>query len=241
MTSKVIDDKKRLIALANSIREKYRKFHLGEVNYEARMERQFKPLLKAREQPSTITVPVSNYVLTEDITFGLKGAKDDGSYNLGCCKVILTEDKIKVADREYPMTKGLLSLLTRKNPHGYSDVDKEHYKQMLTDTKAHLRKTDGKIKTSGAKVKAAFVKKLFNDGGDGASSGDTEQGGEGMSWVKLIKESDNIKKSYTYWDDPNELVDRLVLLHASQAAGNNSVSAEIASIESELREAGYIE
>lgn len=43
-----------------------------------------------------------------------------------------------------------------------------------------------------------------------------------------------------YWDDPNELVDRLRLLHASQQAGNNNVNNEIISIESELQEAGYI-
>lgn len=109
---------------------------------------------------------------------------------------------------------------------------------MLIDTKAHLRKADGKLKTSGAKEKASFVRKLFDLDREESVK---EQVGEGMSWIKLIKESDNIKKSYTCWDDPNELVERLYLLHASQRAGNNSVSAEIASIESELREAGYIQ
>ena len=177
-------------------------------------------------------------MFTEDVTFGLKGSKDDDSFNLGSTKVIFSEDKIGVADREYPITKGLLSLLTRKCPRDYSEEDKEHYKRMLIDTKAHLRKTDGKIKTSGAKEKAAFVKKLFSADVDNAKV--KEQKGEGISWIKLIKESDNIKESYSYWDDPNVLIDRLYLLHAAQRAGNNSVSAEIASIESELREAGFI-
>lgn len=58
--------------------------------------------------------------------------------------------------------------------------------------------------------------------------------------IKLIKEGVKIKNLYTYWDDPNELVDRLCLLHASQQAGNNNVNNEIISIETELREAGYI-
>ena len=244
MSSKEIDDKKRLVALAARLKEKFKRLRLGEADYEVRMERQFKPLLKAQEQPpreppSEPSIPVSNYLLTEDVTFGLKGNKVDSCYNLGSARVVFTKDKISVADREYPITKGLLSLLTRKSPRGYSEEDKGYYKQMLIDTRAHLRKTDGKIKTSGGKEKSTFVKKLFNADEDDAKV--EEQRGEGMSWIKLIKESDNIKKSYTYWDDPNELVDRLYLLHASQKAGNNSVSSEIASIESELREAGYIQ
>lgn len=41
---------------------------------------------------------------------------------------------------------------------------------------------------------------------------------------------------YVHWDDPNELVDRLRLILASQAAGNNSHTNEINSIIEELRE-----
>lgn len=51
MSSKVIDDKKRLVALAANLKEKFKRFRLGEADYEARMERQFKPLLKVQEQP----------------------------------------------------------------------------------------------------------------------------------------------------------------------------------------------
>lgn len=46
---------------------------------------------------------------------------------------------------------------------------------------------------------------------------------------------------YVYWDDPNELVERLVLLHASYNAGNNNVLKEIRKIEKELRKAKIIE
>ena len=47
-------------------------------------------------------------------------------------------------------------------------------------------------------------------------------------------------KDYVYWDDPNELVDRLRLLVAEQEAGNNFHANEINSIIEELREGGYI-
>ena len=45
---------------------------------------------------------------------------------------------------------------------------------------------------------------------------------------------------YVYWDDPNELVDRLRLLLASRDAGHTGHDNEIASIVEELREAVLI-
>jgi len=49
------------------------------------------------------------------------------------------------------------------------------------------------------------------------------------------------KMDYVYWDDPNELMDRLQLLAASYQAGNESHNYEIMSILEELREANLIE
>ena len=45
---------------------------------------------------------------------------------------------------------------------------------------------------------------------------------------------------YKYWRDPNTLVERLRLLHASRTAGNNGLDGEIVEIEDELRDAGII-
>jgi hypothetical protein len=45
---------------------------------------------------------------------------------------------------------------------------------------------------------------------------------------------------YIYFDDPNEIVDRLRLLIASQEAGNTGHTNEIISIIEELREAKII-
>jgi len=87
------------------------------------------------------------------------------------------------------------------------------------------------------------------DEGDDEENEEEEQGenvsitGKGIDigeQMKVIKDEDEVKNLYTYWDDPNELVDRLCLLHASRKAGNNNLSNEILNIESELREAGYI-
>ena len=45
---------------------------------------------------------------------------------------------------------------------------------------------------------------------------------------------------YVPWDDPNELVDRLRLLGAAQAAGNNNHNNEIISIIEKLQEAKIV-
>lgn len=45
---------------------------------------------------------------------------------------------------------------------------------------------------------------------------------------------------YRYWDDPNELVDRLRLLTAERSAGNDNHENEILAIIEELREAKVI-
>ena len=48
------------------------------------------------------------------------------------------------------------------------------------------------------------------------------------------------KIDYVHWDDPNELVDRLRLLMASQRVGNSGHTNEIVSIVEDLREADII-
>ncbi len=46
--------------------------------------------------------------------------------------------------------------------------------------------------------------------------------------------------NYVYWDDPNELVDRLRLLISERSAGNYNHENEIHSLIEELREGNYI-
>ena len=62
--------------------------------------------------------------------------------------------------------------------------------------------------------------------------------GSGFGDVKLRVE--NKPYRYMYWNDPNELIERLCFLHASKRAGNTSHENEIRAIEEELREANII-
>ena len=53
----------------------------------------------------------------------------------------------------------------------------------------------------------------------------------------ILNRLSNKKIEYTYFDDYNEIIERLKLLIASKSAGNNSMDNEINSIIEELKEA----
>lgn len=57
----------------------------------------------------------------------------------------------------------------------------------------------------------------------------------------MLMKVNNKALDYVFWDDPNELVQRLRLLMASEQAGNDSHRNEINSIIEELQEAQIIE
>lgn len=64
--------------------------------------------------------------------------------------------------------------------------------------------------------------------------------GDGIQTDYMIVNKSNKAAELTYWDDPNELVERLQLLISSQSAGHNAHNNEIISIIDELREANLI-
>lgn len=75
---------------------------------------------------------------------------------------------------------------------------------------------------------------------DIAMNSDAEETtGKGLQ-IPFVPYMKKTKTSFTYWDDPNELVDRLRLLLASQAAGHTNHTNEIRSILDELKEAHII-
>lgn len=63
--------------------------------------------------------------------------------------------------------------------------------------------------------------------------------GEGLPKFMIAKTKES-QVDYKFWDDPNELVNRLRLLVAERSAGNNNHENEILSIIEELREAQFV-
>ncbi|XP_044595853.1 uncharacterized protein LOC123272898 [Cotesia glomerata] len=152
-----------------------------------------------------------------------------GEIYMGDSNISFANDTITVKERNYPITHGLLELLFTKTPKDtlVTQDDKTKYLETIQRTNTHRKSYDSSksiyIDSTNKYKKyiADFVEKL----------------GRGLPKFMITTKT---PMDYVYWDDPNELVDRLRLLMASQAAGNPSHTNEIMSIIEELREAGVI-
>lgn len=125
---------------------------------------------------------------------------------------------------EYEGTVGLYELLFKRNPQGYSEKDRKNYIDILKRTNAVRRQNDPNQQINGSR--AVKYTRII---------GPALKTGKGLFMDFISK-----KLEYRHWDYPNELVDRLKLLIASEHAGNTGVHNEIISIVDALREANLI-
>lgn len=136
------------------------------------------------------------------------------------------EGNIKIGGTNYGASEGLYELLFKKLPDTtiYTEDDLKKYKSILFATNAHRdgHKPNGKIKSNRGSKYTKIIQKLF------------PSRGKGMTW-KNTKSGDIL-----YWDDPNELVERLEHITMSTETGNRVHTNEIISIVEELKEAGFI-
>lgn len=162
-----------------------------------------------------------------DITYGPKYDSKISKWFLGNKAISFdgkTSEIIIDNNERFPGTPGLYRLIFDKQPTDYTKEDSQCYKTVLNLTNVHRRQFDATKQRRGS---AAFkwveiIKPLTST-----------QGGSLLTYNEKPIE-------YVYWNDVNELVDRLQLLHASRDAGNTSVDNEIQSIIEELREANII-
>lgn len=159
------------------------------------------------------------------------------------------ELKYLIGNKKFTVTNGLTDLLIGSNPQFYSNQDLETYKDMLTYTSAHKKNYNpsGAIRRSKSSKKYnKIITQLFPE----RRSSRLNVGGEGVKWQhrQQMKKLPTVYKTfnrtaaydYKYWDDPNELVDRLRLLVSSQTAGHTGHNNEIIAIIEELQEAKII-
>lgn len=144
-------------------------------------------------------------------------------------------------EKPSPMRRFLRSRTRRYGTSPKTSTKKEKQKKTLRDlnvereTETRRRRHDRKDLTPSPPAKTVHKDRTPSP------SSQTVKRGEGVVIsTDLMRFDRNKHASYTYWNDPNELVDRLRLLIASQAAGNNGHSNEIVSIIEELREANII-
>lgn len=151
-----------------------------------------------------------------------------------------------VNDQEFPLTKGLTSLLMSEAPKDYNPNELELYKQMIKLTSAHKSSFNPKssiYRLRGRTKYDTIISELFpiaKGNGLGVTSGGCIYKKPQMNYKSLSLKNRVGKINYTYWDDPNELVDRLRILLASKSAGHTGHENEMISIIEELREAKII-
>lgn len=173
-----------------------------------------------------------------DVPFGVRIFR--GKHMLGSSRIKISDSFVSVPGHECNLTPGLTELLLKKTPDlsiiTASDLD--NYKQLLLITNAHRRDFDSKkpIKSNKGIKYLSIIKPMFKKTKNCTSSESLTQG-FGLPLMKRMKKNTD----YVYWDNPNELVERLKLLVASRDAGNTGLDGEIISILNELRESGVID
>jgi hypothetical protein len=261
MESSDVSDKLKqdIISSSKAIRKKYKQLKMSKSKHQEELMETFKPIVepmhkllkqqlykKDNETENTSELETrieklrtkewgifaSKYLLLHlssntnnlDTTYGIRF--DGTSLQLGDSTMLINKDKIFINNQEYQGTEGLYELLFMKKPDKniYNEHDLQVYKNLVEKTNAHKQNynVSNKLRHNKGYKYVGIIKPMFTK----------STRGSGM----LAN-----KPRYEYWDDPNELVDRLRLLLGSQSAGNNSHQNEILSIVEELREAKLIQ
>lgn len=166
-----------------------------------------------------------------DRAYGVRKLRDE--YKIGDSIISISDSEIKVGDTKYPCTPGLMELLFKRivNQDQVTDNDVAAYRKIILTTNAHCKHytTFGAIRDPKSQKYLRYISKF-----------QPLHSGKGL--IPKYKTARKIKRpiDYVYWNDPNELVDRLRLLTAARSAGNTNHSNEILSIIEELREANII-
>lgn len=171
-----------------------------------------------------------------DFRYGVRYNPEEDAYYIGNSEIQFDGDNLIINNNVYQGTPGLYELLFKKRSHNFNNDDKKQYINIVKNTSAHKRNYNPLGQISGSKCwkYTHIIKPMIQKPRIRYTTGKVS-GGELMMQV-----SDNAI-DYVYWDDPNELVDRLRLLIASQEAGNSSHTNEINRILEELLESKIIE
>lgn len=161
-----------------------------------------------------------------DQQYGVRFNLETNKFHIGNKEVDFDGQDIYITDGgnrvTYKGTPGFYELMFKKNPIGYTQADKEQYKDIVKRSAANRLNYNptNKILGNGGKKYSKVVKHLEPKGTPKAA----RKGGAGLFRVN------NKKIEYVPWKDPNTLVDRLRILIASQVAGHTGHNNEIVSL-----------
>lgn len=184
-----------------------------------------------------------------DNKYGIRVMEDD--LKIGNADVEFEDEKIIIGKFKYRGTRGLYELLFKKKPGKFTYADAKNYKYILKDTNAHKVNYDATKKNAASRgfKYAEIIKPILEGKPPNVWWTRNWKTGLGLPTTnrllgpvrKLSKtHRPNTAVEYKYWDDPNELCDRLKLLMASREAGHTGHNNEIIAITEELKEANII-
>lgn len=174
-----------------------------------------------------------------DTSTGVRYEETTNKFFLGNSALEIDGNDIVVGDIRYKGTPGLYELIFKTKPTGFTKEDETRYQDILQRTSVHKRNFDPKGQVKGSKaIKYTTIIKPLTFRYRSASARDPT-GGSGLIGSTMI--ASDAPYQYVYWDNVNELVDRLRLLLASEIAGHTNHNNEIASLIEELKEAGVVE
>lgn len=162
---------------------------------------------------------------------------------MGSRDVAFDGPNIVIGDFSYKGTKGLYELLFKKVPGKFTFADAKNYKFILKDTNAYRVRYDPEKKISANKgfKYTKIIKPILDGKPPNVWWTRNWKTGAGITSASQKQVLPNAEVEYKYWDDLNELCDRLRLLIASKQAGHTGHDNEIIGIIEELREAGAIQ
>lgn len=175
-----------------------------------------------------------------DTKTGVKYNAETSKWTVGKSPVEIDGDDLIIDGLRYTGTPGLYELLFKKNPLGYTEKDGNTYIDILNRSKVLHRNFDSAKQKWGSKSsKYQLIKKLMLSKKTNGEKRRRSNSFAGMGYDKYLIANEK-PYNYKYWNNVEELVDRLVLLHAARGAGNDTHTNEIVAIEEELREADII-
>ena len=175
-----------------------------------------------------------------DGKFRVKFDKSIEQFSIGNKRIDFDGPDIIVAGKKFKGTKGLYGLLFNQHiPSDYTSEDGKNFKTILSKANVIKPKTTSK-NTKFKKIIEPYMNQAFDqyDSVSDNNDGDDENKFEGRGLPMQVTKK---PIDYIYWNDPNELVNRLKLLIASQNAGNTGQNNEINAIIEELYEANIIQ
>jgi hypothetical protein len=176
-----------------------------------------------------------------DFRYGVRYDPDHNELKIGNSALQFDGNNLIIGGLTYNGTPGLYELIFKKHPIGFTEGDRKNYLDIVKRTNANKRNysENEQIQGNGSYkykkiISALNIQPLTPR--RPRSIATRKKLGLGM-----LMEASNNPIDYVYWDDPNELIDRLRLLVSSQTAGHTGHVNEIVSIIEELRESKIIE